>query len=98
MAQNYKKILIYAKKTHKNLHMSKKSSTFAVPFEKKGVIVIEKASTEMSEEDLMMLAIEAGADDFETDEEYYEITTAPENFSSVREELEKISSTSNDIV
>ena len=37
MAQNYKKILIYAKKSHKNLHMSKKSSNFAVPFEKSGV-------------------------------------------------------------
>ena len=58
-------------------------------FEKKGVIVIERASTDMSEDDLMMLAIEAGAEDFEADEECYEITTAPENFSSVREELEK---------
>ena len=34
MAQNYKKIPIYAKKMHKNLHISKKSSNFAVPFEK----------------------------------------------------------------
>ncbi len=58
-------------------------------FEKKGVIVIEKESTDMSEDDLMMLSIEAGAEDFEADEECYEITTAPENFSSVREELEK---------
>ena len=58
-------------------------------FEKKGVIVIEKESTDLSEDDLMMLAIEAGAEDFEAAEEYYEITTAPENFSQVREELEK---------
>ena len=58
-------------------------------FEKKGVIVIEKSSTDLSEEDLMLLAIEAGAEDFESSDEYYEITTAPENFSSVREELEK---------
>ena len=36
-----------------------------------------------------MLAIEAGAEDFSTSEEYYEITTSPENFSNVREELEK---------
>ncbi len=34
MAQNYKKIRIYAKKSAKNLRMSKKSSTFAVPFKK----------------------------------------------------------------
>ena len=58
-------------------------------FESKGVIVIEKAECKLSEDDLMMLAIEAGAEDFEAAEEYYEITTAPENFSQVREELEK---------
>ena len=58
-------------------------------FEKKGVIVIEKESTNLSEDDLMMLAIEAGAEDFSAEEEVYEITTAPENFSQVREELEK---------
>ena len=58
-------------------------------FEKKGVIVIEKSSVSMSEDDLMMLAIEAGAEDFASEDEVYEITTAPENFSAVREELEK---------
>ena len=58
-------------------------------FEKKGVIVIEKSSVSMSEDDLMMLAIEAGAEDFVSEDEVYEITTAPENFSAVREELEK---------
>ncbi len=58
-------------------------------FEKKGVIVIEKATTDMTEDDLMLLAIEAGAEDFSAEEEVYEITTTPENFSSVREELEK---------
>ena len=58
-------------------------------FEKKGVLVIEKESTNISEDDLMMIAIEAGAEDFSSEEECYEITTAPENFSSVREELEK---------
>ena len=58
-------------------------------FEKKGVIVIEKESTDMSEDDLMLLAIDAGAEDFEVDDEVYEITTAPENFSEVREKLEE---------
>ena len=53
------------------------------------VIVIEKESTTMSEDDLMLLAIDAGAEDFEAQDECYEITTAPENFSAVREELEK---------
>ena len=43
----------------------------------------------MDEEELMMLAIEAGAEDFQSEGEVYEITTAPEDFSKVREELEK---------
>ena len=58
-------------------------------FNRKGVIVIEKESTEMSEDDLMMLALECGAEDFSSDEGIYEVTTSPEDFSSVREALEQ---------
>ena len=58
-------------------------------FNKKGVIVIEKASTSMDEEELMMLALDAGAEDFNSSEEVYEITTDPSNFSEVREKLEE---------
>ncbi len=58
-------------------------------FEKKGVIVIEKAECKLSEDDLMMLAIEAGAEDFSSEEEVYEITTAPTDFTAVTEELSK---------
>ena len=57
-------------------------------FDKKGVIVIEKASTSKDEEELMMLALEAGAEDFESSEEIYEITVEPSNFTEVREKLE----------
>jgi len=57
-------------------------------FNKKGVIVIDRSSTEMSEDDLMLLAIDSGAEDFSSEVEVYEITTAPEDFSSVREKLE----------
>ena len=57
-------------------------------FNKKGVIVIEKENTTMSEDDLMMLALDAGAEDFQTLDEVYEITTDPSNFSEVREKLE----------
>ena len=57
-------------------------------FNKKGVIVIDKESTNMSEDDLMMLALESGAEDFQSEDEVYEITTAPEDFSAVREKLE----------
>ena len=58
-------------------------------FEKKGVIVIEKAAANMSEDDLMLIAIDAGAENFEAEEEVYEITTSADDFSKVREELEK---------
>ncbi len=57
-------------------------------FDKKGVIVIEKASTKLTEEELMMEALEAGAENLEADDEFYEITTTPEDFSKVREYLE----------
>ena len=58
-------------------------------FSKKGLIIISKEATTMSEDDLMLLCIDAGAENFEAEEEYYEITTSPEDFSKVREELEK---------
>ena len=58
-------------------------------FDKKGVIIIEKSATKLDEEELMMEALEAGADNFEVEEEFYEITTAPEDFSKVREYLEE---------
>ena len=58
-------------------------------FEKKGVIVIEKEECPLGEEDLMMLAIEAGAEDFSVEGEVYEITTAPSDFTAVTEELTK---------
>ena len=57
-------------------------------FNRKGVIVIDKTTTDKSEDDLMMIAIESGAEDFKTEEECYEITTSPEDFSNVREALE----------
>ena len=58
-------------------------------FNKKGVIIIEKESTTMDEEELMMLALDAGAEDFQSTDEFYEITTEPSDFSSVSEKLEE---------
>ncbi len=58
-------------------------------FNKKGVIVIEKESTSMSEDELMMLALEAGAEDFQVSDEVYEITTDPGEFSAVHDKLEE---------
>ncbi len=61
----------------------------AYMFNKKGVIVIDRTTTEMSEDDMMMLALDSGAEDFSADDECYEITTAPSDFSKVREALEQ---------
>ncbi len=58
-------------------------------FNKKGIIVIDKESTNMEEDELMMLALDAGAEDFSSDENCYEITTEPSDFSAVREALEE---------
>ena len=57
-------------------------------FNKKGVIVVEKENCSLSEDDFMMMALDAGAEDFESDDECYTITTSPEDFSKVRESLE----------
>ena len=57
-------------------------------FEKKGQIMIENVSS-IDEEDLMMIALDAGAEDIITEEEGYEIITDVENFQSVVEALEK---------
>ncbi|KGM95473.1 transcriptional regulator [Clostridium novyi A str. 4552] len=57
-------------------------------FQRKGQLVIEKTD-EIDEDELMMQALEAGAEDFNSEEEIFEITTDPEDFSAVREELEK---------
>ena len=56
-------------------------------FDQKGVIIIEKKAAD--EDELTMDALEAGADDFEADDDYYEITTAPSDFHAVRDALEK---------
>ena len=57
-------------------------------FAEKGLIVIDKEEIDMDEEELMMAALDAGAEDFAAEEDSYEITTAPDDFSAVRETLE----------
>ncbi len=56
-------------------------------FNKKGLILIEKTD-KTSEDDLMMEALDSGAEDFNVEEDYFEVLTAPEEFSAVREALE----------
>ncbi|OOM06742.1 YebC/PmpR family DNA-binding transcriptional regulator [Clostridium saccharobutylicum] len=56
-------------------------------FQEKGEIIIEK--TDRDEEELMMMALDAGAEDFSADEEeVFVVTTIPEDFGTVREALE----------
>ena len=58
-------------------------------FEKKGQIIIDKEECEMDADDLMMMALDAGAEDFVEEDDSFEVLTAPEDFSQVREALEK---------
>ena len=58
-------------------------------FDEKGQILIDKEECDMDADDLMMLALDAGAEDFNEEDDSFEIFTAPNDFSSVREALEK---------
>ena len=58
-------------------------------FEKKGVLVIEKQTCKLEEDDLMILALENGAENMETSEEVYEITSNPTDFSTLSQALEE---------
>lgn len=57
-------------------------------FDKKGQILIDREEFEMDADELMMLALDAGAEDFAEEEDSFEIITDPDNFSEVREKLE----------
>lgn len=63
------------------------SGCVAWMFDRKGLLVVEK-DIPLTEDDLMMEALEAGAEDIETLDDVYEIYTDPASFSSVREALE----------
>ena len=62
-------------------------------FDEKGQIILSKEELEdaditMSADDLMMLVLDAGAEDFSEEEDSYEVITLPEDFSAVREAVE----------
>ena len=59
-------------------------------FDKKGQIIIDKEECEMDADELMMAALDAGAEDFSEEEDSYEVITAPDDFSAVREALEAL--------
>jgi len=56
-------------------------------FQKKGEIIIEKTDN-IDEDELMMMALDAGAEDFASEDEVFIIATSPEDFGGVREALE----------
>ena len=58
-------------------------------FDERGQIIVAKEECDMDADDLMMLALDAGAEDFNEEEDSFEILTAPADFSMVREALEK---------
>lgn len=59
-------------------------------FDTKGQILINKEECSMDSDELMMLALDAGADDFnDEDEDAFEILTNPDDCGTVREALEK---------
>ena len=58
-------------------------------FDKKGQIIIDKEECSMDADDLMMMALDAGAEDFNEEDDSFEILTDPDGFSAVREALEK---------
>ncbi len=63
------------------------SGCVAWMFKKKGSIIVDKDAVD--EDTIMMLALDAGADDVAANEDSYEITTSPENFITVSDALEK---------
>jgi len=57
-------------------------------FDEKGQIIIDNEDGDLDADEIMMMAIEAGAEDFSAEEDSFEILTAPEDFSAVRQTLE----------
>ncbi|MDF9295999.1 YebC/PmpR family DNA-binding transcriptional regulator [Geobacillus stearothermophilus] len=58
-------------------------------FERKGLLIVDREQHDIDEDELLLLAIEAGAEEMETTDESFEIYTAPESFESVKEQLEQ---------
>ena len=57
-------------------------------FDKKGLIIIDKEEYDGDADELMMTALDLGAEDFSDEEDSYEVTTDPDDFSAVREGFE----------
>jgi len=58
-------------------------------FEEKGQIIIDKEECSMDADELMMVALDGGAEDFNEEDDSFEVLTAPDDFSAVRVALEE---------
>ena len=56
-------------------------------FDKKGQIIVDKEETDLSADDLMMTALDAGAEDFNEEDDSYEILTDPDSLDEVNKKL-----------
>ena len=74
-------------------HLSKnggnlaESGAVAWMFEKKGLVTVPK--NDLSEDDLLLIVMEAGAEDLKTESDFFEITSATEDLEAVKAALEK---------
>ena len=58
-------------------------------FDERGQILIDKEECDMDADELMMLALDAGAEDFNEEDDSFEVLTAPDDFEGVRKALEE---------
>ena len=56
-------------------------------FDKKGLIIVDREECDMDADDLMMTALDAGAEDFSEEEDSFEIYTAPDDLEAVNKAL-----------
>ena len=58
-------------------------------FDERGQIIIDKEECDMDADDLMMIALDAGAEDFNEEDDSFEVLTDPETFDEVKKALEE---------
>lgn len=68
--------------------MLERRAVYPICLMRKDRLLLTKKSVEMDADELMMTALDAGAEDFSEEEDSFEIVTGPAEFSAVRETLE----------
>lgn len=58
-------------------------------FDRKGLLIIDRQESDVDEDEVMLEAIEAGAEEMEATDDSFEITTEPESFSDVKQAMEE---------